>query len=181
MYSSKVQSAAEHNSLPGTSNGNGHSTSASSNETPQIATYNDGDTSTSPAAAFHARVVAQSTAAATATATGAASSTVEPEEAFRTILAKNGVFDEHDSTIPNAKAAAQRENWLESRGLAKEDWEEPYGLLEPVDTVIIRPYGGEDDDILLNELRPRFVVLYEPNLAFIRRLEVSFVLPVSSA
>lgn len=47
-----------------------------------------------------------------------------------------------------------------------------YGLLPPENAVIIRPYGGEDDDILLQELRPRFVVMYEPNLPFIRRLEV---------
>jgi hypothetical protein len=53
-----------------------------------------------------------------------------------------------------------------------EDFHSEYGLLAPEDAVIIRPYGGEDDDILLQELRPRFVVMYEPNLAFIRRLEV---------
>lgn len=53
-----------------------------------------------------------------------------------------------------------------------EDFETDFGLVAPEDAVIIRPYGGEDDDILLQELRPRFVVMYEPNLAFIRRLEV---------
>lgn len=62
--------------------------------------------------------------------------------------------------------------WMEGEGLL-EDWSSDYGLLAPEDSVIIRPYGGEDDDILLQELRPRFVVMYEPNLAFIRRLEVS--------
>lgn len=64
--------------------------------------------------------------------------------------------------------------WMEERGIMPEDFDAEYGLLDPGDTVIIRPYGGEDDDILLQELRPRFVVCYEPNLAFIRRLEVSF-------
>lgn len=63
---------------------------------------------------------------------------------------------------------------MEEHGLFPEDFDQDYGLLDPGDTVIVRPYGGEDDDILLNELRPRFVVCYEPNLAFIRRLEVSF-------
>jgi DNA excision repair protein ERCC-4 len=65
--------------------------------------------------------------------------------------------------------------YLESMGLLPEDFESDYGLLAPEDTVIIRPFGGEDDDILLQELRPRFVVLYEPNLAFVRRLEVGLV------
>ena len=69
--------------------------------------------------------------------------------------------------------AKRRAAWLEERGLAPEDWNDSFGLLAPEQTVIIRPYGGEDDDILLNELRPRFVVMYEPNLTFIRRLEVS--------
>jgi DNA excision repair protein ERCC-4 len=64
-------------------------------------------------------------------------------------------------------------NFLASRNLLPEDFATEYGLLAPEDTVIIRPYGGEDDDILLQELRPRFVVVYEPNLPFIRRLEVS--------
>jgi DNA excision repair protein ERCC-4 len=62
-------------------------------------------------------------------------------------------------------------DWLDQQGLL-EDWDAEYGLLAPEDSIIIRPYGGEDDDILLQELRPRFVVMYEPNLAFIRRLEV---------
>lgn len=64
------------------------------------------------------------------------------------------------------------QRWMEGEGIM-EDWSTDYGLLAPEDSVIIRPYGGEDDDILLQELRPRFVVMYEPNLAFIRRLEVS--------
>jgi DNA excision repair protein ERCC-4 len=85
-------------------------------------------------------------------------------------------LDDAEVDVPGAAPDAQRRAaWLEERGLAPEDWTDSYGLLEPEETVIIRPYGGEDDDILLNELRPRFVVLYEPNLAFIRRLEVSFM------
>jgi DNA excision repair protein ERCC-4 len=61
---------------------------------------------------------------------------------------------------------------MEEVGLMPESFDTTYGLLAPDDAVIIRPYGGEDDDILLQELRPRFVIMYEPNLAFIRRLEV---------
>lgn len=66
---------------------------------------------------------------------------------------------------------AQTRQQLMEMGLY-EDFETNYGLLPPDNAVIIRPYGGEDDDILLQELRPRFVVMYEPNLPFIRRLEV---------
>jgi len=83
-----------------------------------------------------------------------------------TLLARAGVVEEENLD-------ASMVQWLSERGLTPENFDSEYGLLAPEDAVIIRPYGGEDDDILLQELRPRFVVLYEPNLAFIRRLEDS--------
>lgn len=82
-----------------------------------------------------------------------------------TLLARAGVVEEEDLDPGMVQ-------WLSDRGLVPEDFDADYGLLTPEDAVIIRPFGGEDDDILLHELRPRFVVMYEPNLAFIRRLEV---------
>ncbi len=84
-----------------------------------------------------------------------------------TLLARAGVIEEEDLDPSMIQ-------WLSGQGLMPEDFDANYGLFAPEDAVIIRPYGGEDDDILLQELRPRFVVMYEPNLAFIRRLEVSF-------
>ena len=81
-------------------------------------------------------------------------------------MARAGVIEEEDLDSNMVR-------WLSERGLMPEDFDTDFGLLPPEDAVIIRPYGGEDDDILLQELRPRFVVMYEPNLAFIRRLEVS--------
>jgi DNA excision repair protein ERCC-4 len=86
-------------------------------------------------------------------------------EASTDLLAQAGVIEEED-------LESNTRQWLAERGLLPEDFHSEYGLLAPEDAVIIRPYGGEDDDILLQELRPRFVVMYEPNLAFIRRLEV---------
>lgn len=85
-------------------------------------------------------------------------------DASTSLLAKAGVLEEEDLD-------PRWHDWLGQQGML-EDWGEDYGLLAPEDSVIIRPFGGEDDDILLQELRPRFVVMYEPNLAFIRRLEV---------
>ncbi|EIW69128.1 hypothetical protein TREMEDRAFT_62855 [Tremella mesenterica DSM 1558] len=86
-------------------------------------------------------------------------------DASLTLRARVGVIEEEELDFASLK-------WLRDRGLLPEDFETDYGLLAPEDAVIIRPCGGEDDDILLQELRPRFVVMYEPNLAFIRRLEV---------
>ncbi|KLT38478.1 hypothetical protein CC85DRAFT_281064 [Cutaneotrichosporon oleaginosum] len=84
--------------------------------------------------------------------------------ASTSLLASAGVLEEED-------LEPRWRDWLDQQGLL-EDWDAEYGLLAPEDSIIIRPYGGEDDDILLQELRPRFVVMYEPNLPFIRRLEV---------
>jgi DNA excision repair protein ERCC-4 len=47
-----------------------------------------------------------------------------------------------------------------------------FGLIAPEETVIVRPYGGDDDEMVLQELRPRFIVMYDPDPAFVRRVEV---------
>jgi DNA excision repair protein ERCC-4 len=54
-----------------------------------------------------------------------------------------------------------------------QDYDEFFGLLAPEEVVIVRPYGGDDDELVLAELRPRFVVMYDPDPAFVRRIEVS--------
>lgn len=55
-----------------------------------------------------------------------------------------------------------------------QDYDEFYGLIEPEEVVIVRPYGGDDDELVLAELRPRFVVMYDPDPAFVRRIEVRY-------
>lgn len=54
------------------------------------------------------------------------------------------------------------------------DFDVHYGLLAPQQTVIVRPYTDDGDDRVLQEIQPRFIVMFEPNLEFIRRLEVLF-------
>ncbi|KDQ09302.1 hypothetical protein BOTBODRAFT_164970 [Botryobasidium botryosum FD-172 SS1] len=49
---------------------------------------------------------------------------------------------------------------------------EHYGLLTPDQIVVVRPYGDDGDDQLLAELRPRWIVMFDPNQNFIRRIEV---------
>lgn len=53
-------------------------------------------------------------------------------------------------------------------------FDEYFGLLEMEQTVIIRAFEGDEDDRILEELRPRYVIIYDPDPAFVRRLEVSF-------
>ncbi|KAG9125509.1 hypothetical protein FRC07_007311 [Ceratobasidium sp. 392] len=50
--------------------------------------------------------------------------------------------------------------------------EEDYGLLEDEQVVLVRTYGDDGDDQLLAEVRPRYIVMMEPNMDFVRRIEV---------
>jgi hypothetical protein len=55
------------------------------------------------------------------------------------------------------------------------EFEPFYGLLVPAQTVIVRAYADDSDDRMLAELQPRFIVMYEPNQDFIRRIEVGIM------
>ncbi|KAI0300476.1 hypothetical protein B0F90DRAFT_1810368 [Multifurca ochricompacta] len=52
------------------------------------------------------------------------------------------------------------------------EFEPFYGLLAPVQTVVVRAYADDSDDRILAELQPRFIVMYEPSQDFVRRIEV---------
>ncbi|WEW56770.1 DNA repair protein RAD16 [Emydomyces testavorans] len=53
-----------------------------------------------------------------------------------------------------------------------EDMEDYYELLDMQDLVIIHAYDGDMDEHILEEARPRYIIMYEPDAAFIRRVEV---------
>lgn len=53
-----------------------------------------------------------------------------------------------------------------------DDFDANYGLIVPAQTVLVRSYGDDADDRMLDEIRPRFIVMFEPNLDFVRRIEV---------
>lgn len=59
-----------------------------------------------------------------------------------------------------------------SNNFTSEDFENYFRLLTMEDFIVIRPYTDDDDDHHLQELKPRFVIMYDANPAFIRRLEV---------
>lgn len=50
--------------------------------------------------------------------------------------------------------------------------DENLDLIEPNQTIIIRSYKDDDDDTLLDEILPRYVIMYDPDPAFVRRIEV---------
>lgn len=47
-----------------------------------------------------------------------------------------------------------------------------YELLDISDAIAVHKYDGDLDDALLEELQPRYIIMYEPDPAFIRRIEV---------
>ncbi|KAJ6113297.1 hypothetical protein N7523_006614 [Penicillium sp. IBT 18751x] len=53
-----------------------------------------------------------------------------------------------------------------------ENMEDFYELYDMNDLVMIHPYDGDMDDHILEEVRPRYIIMYEPDAAFIRRVEV---------
>ncbi|GAA5880947.1 hypothetical protein JCM16303_005184 [Sporobolomyces ruberrimus] len=50
-------------------------------------------------------------------------------------------------------------------------FEEYFGLIAQEDLVVVRPYLEDEDDRILEELRPKYVVMFDPNPAFVRRVE----------
>ena len=53
-----------------------------------------------------------------------------------------------------------------------ENMEDYFQLFEMDDLVLVHPYDGDMDEQILEEVRPRYVIMYEPDAAFIRRIEV---------
>ena len=53
-----------------------------------------------------------------------------------------------------------------------DDMEDYFELYEMNDLVIVHPYDGDQDEHVLEEVKPRYVIMYEPDAAFIRRVEV---------
>jgi DNA excision repair protein ERCC-4 len=53
-----------------------------------------------------------------------------------------------------------------------DDMEDYYELYDMKDLVVIHAYDGDSDDHILEEVKPRYVIMYELDPSFIRRIEV---------
>ncbi|KAF2083300.1 DNA repair protein [Saccharata proteae CBS 121410] len=53
-----------------------------------------------------------------------------------------------------------------------DNMEKFYELYDFSELLVIHPYDGDLDEHVLEEVRPRYVIMYEPDAAFIRRIEV---------
>lgn len=53
-----------------------------------------------------------------------------------------------------------------------EDMDDFYQMYEMQDLVVIHAYDGDQDEHVLEEVKPRYIIMYEPDASFIRRVEV---------
>ncbi|KAI1114688.1 DNA repair endonuclease XPF [Nemania sp. NC0429] len=53
-----------------------------------------------------------------------------------------------------------------------EDMDEYFELYDMQDLVVVHAYDGDQDEHILEEIRPRYIIMYEPDASFIRRVEV---------
>ncbi|KAI0003913.1 DNA repair protein [Xylariaceae sp. FL0662B] len=53
-----------------------------------------------------------------------------------------------------------------------EDMEDYFQLFEMQDLIVIHAYDGDQDEHVLEEVKPRYIIMYEPDASFIRRVEV---------
>lgn len=53
-----------------------------------------------------------------------------------------------------------------------EDMDDYYQLYEMQDLVVIHAYEGDQDEHVLEEVKPKYIIMYEPDASFIRRVEV---------
>jgi DNA excision repair protein ERCC-4 len=53
-----------------------------------------------------------------------------------------------------------------------ENMDDYYELYEMQDLVVVHAYDGDQDEHVLEEVKPRYIIMYEPDAAFIRRVEV---------
>jgi len=54
-----------------------------------------------------------------------------------------------------------------------DEFSDSYGLLTPEETVVVRAYSDDTDDRMLDEIKPKFIVMFEPDMDFVRRIEVT--------
>ncbi|KAI8632955.1 DNA repair endonuclease XPF [Xylariaceae sp. FL1651] len=53
-----------------------------------------------------------------------------------------------------------------------EDMDDYFELYEMQDLIVVHAYEGDQDEHVLEEVKPRYIIMYEPDASFIRRVEV---------
>ncbi|KAH7884060.1 hypothetical protein F5I97DRAFT_1897941 [Phlebopus sp. FC_14] len=90
-------------------------------------------------------------------------------EEIATFLATQSTSSTNDLLVPDGDFALL-EGILASQ--LDSDFDTHYGLLAPQQTVVVRAYSDDTDDQVLAEIQPKFIVMFDPSLEFVRRIEV---------
>lgn len=80
---------------------------------------------------------------------------------------QGGALDNYPLLLDDAPLLDFTSDTLES------DFDVNFGLITPEQTVVVRSYSDDTDDRILAEIKPKFVVMVEPNMDFVRRIEVN--------
>ncbi|KUJ23551.1 DNA repair protein [Mollisia scopiformis] len=70
---------------------------------------------------------------------------------------------------PTGAETAQKEDIVAD---PLDDMEDYYQLYDMQDLVVIHAYDGDMDEHVLEEVKPRYIIMYEPDTSFVRRVEV---------
>jgi DNA excision repair protein ERCC-4 len=70
---------------------------------------------------------------------------------------------------PTEAEAAQKEDVVAD---PLDDMEDYFQLYDMQDLVVIHAYDGDMDEHVLEEIKPRYIIMYEPDTSFVRRVEV---------
>ena len=70
---------------------------------------------------------------------------------------------------PTETEAAQKEEVVAD---PLEDMDDFYQLYDMQDLVVVHAYDGDMDEHVLEEVKPRYIIMYEPDTSFVRRVEV---------
>lgn len=105
---------------------------------------------------------------------GGAAAAAVPERGAQGIARLAGDRDNHIASLLAEVAPTELETLQKGEvGLDPlDDMEDYFELYEMNDLIVVHPYEGDMDEHILEELKPRYVIMYEPDAAFIRRIEV---------
>ncbi|KAF8859394.1 DNA repair protein [Acephala macrosclerotiorum] len=70
---------------------------------------------------------------------------------------------------PTGAETAQKEDIVAD---PLDDMEDYYQLYDMQDLLVIHAYDGDMDEHVLEEVKPRYIIMYEPDTSFVRRVEV---------
>lgn len=70
---------------------------------------------------------------------------------------------------PTEAESAQKEDIVAD---PLDDMEDYYQLYDMQDLLVIHAYDGDMDEHILEEVKPRYIIMYEPDTSFVRRIEV---------